>query len=341
MDSRAWCGMVMMLVASVTWAADPAADAAAPAAAEADATPAGDTAAEAPAEAGAAPDAPANASAAPPVVPDREAELAAIVPRLTAADELQWLGEGAQKFFAFRRQPPSGPPKGAILIVPAPTDYIDERELTRQLRTLPPAGGFVTLAVQPPLSMDATAGDVTEAEAAPAEDAAQDAEEAPKADATDAAAIAARPPPVHTEFCPRLAAALAALAADQPPLIAVVAEGDSMTAVLGCHPQGLPETVGAVAAIGAWQGDWSTLTQPTLELVPDLDPAAVRAADGRAARPRADDSPPRRRVDLVGVDRRFVGAGEDIAKRVRGWLERLPRPAAAQSADSAEPTSKR
>lgn len=325
MDSRAWWGMTLLVVAGLAWAADPAPDATAPqaadAAAAAPAAPATDAAAEAQAATAATPEASASTSAATPVVLEREAELAAIVPRLTAADELQWLGEGEQKFFAFRRVPQTGQPKGAILIVPATQDYIDERELTRQLRTLPPAGGFTTLALQPPLAVDVAAAEDGKTSA---EDAKEDAEETPRTGAADAAAIAAAP--VHPAFCPRLAAALAALAADQPPLLAIVAEGASMTAVLGCHPQGLPDTVTAVAAIGAWQGDWSTLTQPTLDLVPDLDPTAVRAADSREARPRADDAPPRRRVDLVGVDRRFIGAGEDIAKRVRGWLERLPAP---------------
>lgn len=285
------------------------------------------------------------------IVTDREAELARIVPRLAPGDELQWLEADGHKFFAFQRKPRQGPPKGAILVVPAPQEFIDERDMTRTLRSLPPAGGFVTLAVQPPLSPApaiAAADDGAKDEAAKDEaedDEAKDAaEDTPATDADPAVIAEATAPPVHPEFCPRLAAAMqaltAAVAGVEAPLIAIAAADASVPAVLGCYAGGLPPNVRAFAAIGDWQGDFGALALPTIEFVPTRDPAAVLAADRRSALPLAEDSPPRRRVDLDGVNRRCDGAGVDIAKRLRGWLERLPPPPeeGQRAADSAAPT---
>lgn len=283
-------------------------------------------------------DAPAASDA--PVRTDPEAELATLAPRLAPGDELQWLDAAGRKFAAFRRTPRKGPPKGAILIVPAPAELLDQRELTHSLRLAPPAGGFVTLALQPPLGpVEAAASAAAdEKEEAPAEDAA-DKESAATAD-TVAATVPAVPA-VHADFCPRVAAAYAALEASlegaQTPLVAIAAADASVPAVLACYPDGLPAGVNAFAAIGRWQGDLGGLAVPAIEFVPGLDPAAVAAADRRAALPLAEDAPPRRRVDLDGFDRRLDGAGTEVAKRLRGWLERLPPPAAQAAGPAGAP----
>ncbi len=305
--------LVLPAPANDAVAAEPAAADAAPAQDAADPGPA--TADEPLEPAGAA--APAAADGADIVVTDREAEFAKLAPRLAVGDELQWLEATGHEFVALQRKPRQGPPKGAILIVPAPQELLDQRELTRSLRSLPPAGGFVTLAMQPPLA------------AAPAAEAGAEANET----AT---------PPLHAELCARVSAALAALEASlhdvKTPLIAIAAADASVPAVLGCAAAGLPADVRAFAAIGRWQGDFGALPVPSIEFVPTLDTAAVRAAERRAALPLADTTPPRRRVDLDGVDGRLDGAGEDVAKRLRGWLERLPPPRAAER--SAAPASK-
>ena len=109
---------------------------------------------------------------------------------------------------------------------------------------------------------------------------------------------------------------------------------DSTPALLGCYPDGLPSTVHALAAVGGWQGSVAALKVPFIEFVPARDPAAVAAADRRAAVPVEDGAPPRRRVDLHGIDRYFSGADVDVAKRLRGWLEHLPPPAKQKAADA-------
>ncbi len=264
----------------------------------------------------------ADAKAGP--VAEREAELTILLTRLVADDELQWLEADGGKFFAFSRKPKKGKPKGAILIVPAPGEFIDQSALIRTLRGLPPAGGFQTLAMQPPLKPAAAAPTPSVAEPAEAATGETDSAAAPSAEPASTA--------VAGQFCPRVAAALAALTADAAPLLVIVTAGDSTSALLGCYPDGLPSTVHAVAAVGGWQGSVATLKVPFIEFVPQRDPIAVAAADRRDAVPVEEGAPPQRRVDLHGIDRYFSGADVEVAKRLRGWLEHLPPPAQDKAA---------
>ncbi|HMM76682.1 MAG TPA: DUF3530 family protein [Gammaproteobacteria bacterium] len=308
------------------FAADPAS-----AEAEAPAAPAADAASA---------DAAARESAGGEIfVTDREAEYARIAPRLAADDELEWLEAQGRKFVALLRRPRHGPPRGGLLIVPAPQELVDRRELMHGLRSLPPAGGFVTLTFQPPLgagpAAPASADGAADASAqqAATDEAGKDADTAAQTGAAEKRAS----PPIHPEFCPRVAAALAALSAALPPpaegaqapLLAIAAADASVPAVLGCYADGLPEGLRAFAALGRWSGDFGALAVPSIEFVPLRDRAAVQAADARARLPLAEDAPPRRRVDVDGVDGGLEGAGEDVAKRLRGWLEHLPPAGAA------------
>ncbi len=286
-------------------------------------------------------DAAHSAAAETLVLTDREAEYARIAPHLAVGDELRWLEVESRKFVALIRKPRQGPPRGALLIVPAPEELVDRREPVRSLRMLPPAGGFVTLALQPPLGAIPVPA---EAAAAPPQ-AAADADAAATPEAQAAVDTEVPAAPVHPEFCPRVAAALTALRAAltppadgaAPPLVAIVAADASVPVVLGCYTEGLPADVSAFAALGRWSGDFGGLAVPSIEFVPLRDPVAVKAADARAALPLAAAAPARRRVDVEGVDSRLEGAGEDIAKRLRGWLEHLPPPSVAKTAAATPP----
>lgn len=257
--------------------------------------------------------------------PSREDELAALLPRLTREDELLWLEAGAERFFAFRREPRSGKPRGAILIVPAPGRFIDELPLVRRLREHPPAGGYTTLAVQAPLAVEPAAPPAAAVDEAGADtDAAKGAE--------DAAAGASAVPAAGAALCARIGAALAALSAEGVPMVALAAGGGSADAVLACEPGGLPVGIAAFAAIGRWEGNANALSVPSIEFVPSRDPTALAAAERRADARRADTAPPHRRVDIDAADGRFDGAEEEVAKRLRGWLEKLPAKATTTAA---------
>jgi hypothetical protein len=256
-------------------------------------------------------------------LPSREDELAALLPRLTREDELLWLEAGAERFFAFRREPRGGKSRGGILIVPAPGRFIDELPLVRRLREDPPVGGYTTLAVQAPLATAPAAPSAAAVDEAGA-DAARGGEEA--------RAAASTVPEAGAALCARIAAALAALSAEGVPMVALAAGGGSADAVLACEPGGLPAGVAAFAAIGRWEGRVKELAVPSIEFVPTRDPTALAAAERRADARRADTAPPHRRIDIDAADGRFDGAEEEVAKRLRGWLEKLPAKAAATAA---------
>lgn len=273
--------------------------------------------------AAAAPDPATDARATPDlVVTDPETEYAARAPRSPMGDELLWLEAAGRKFPALMRTPRSGAPRGGLLVVPGPRELIERRDSVRQLRIWAAAGGYIALALQPPFAGGARA--VEPPAAAGAE---------PDGQSTAVAAV-------HPDFCARLAAARAALhaalqngAPAEPPRIAVAAVDANVDAVLACYAEeGLPSEIVALAAVGRWTGDFGTLAIPTVEFVPLCDARAVAAADRRAAQPRARAVPARRRVDLDGVGAQWDGAAEDLAKRVRGWLDRQASSAAAPPA---------
>jgi hypothetical protein len=114
--------------------------------------------------------------------------------------------------------------------------------------------------------------------------------------------------------------------------VVLAAGGASADAVLACAPGGVPAGVDAFAAFGRWQGPPTALTVPTIEFVPTRDPVALAAATRRADAPREESAPPYRLVELEAADGRFDGAESELAKRLRGWLDKLPPPAAAAAA---------
>jgi len=298
--------LACLLAASGAFAADPPPAADATTAAEP--TPA---AATEPAASSPATDAPVDKEKTPA---DREAEIAPRLPQLTVDDELVWLNADSTRFFAFKRLPAkAAKPQGAILIVPGPRAFIDQHPSTTQLREIPAAGGWLTLALQVPLQAEVA----PEQPPAPASDATS-----PTPDATPPANAPVDP------LCARLTAALAFVDATKPPLIAVVAEGDSADRAQACFADGFPPTVRAFAAVGRWRGKLDGLKVPSIEFVPALDPAAIREADRRVKSVRQPNSPAHRRVDIDAADRAFKGAEIDVAKRLRGWLEKLPPPPA-------------
>ena len=286
--------LACLLAASATFAADP--PPAADASKAAEPTPA---AAAEPSASPPATDAPADKDTTPA---DREAEITPRLPQLTVDDELVWLNGDSTRFFAFKRLPAkAAKPRGAILIVPGPRAFIDQHPSTTQLREIPAAGGWLTLALQVPLQ---------------AEVAAPDAPPTPQANAP------------ADPLCARITAALAFVDVTKPPLIALVAEGDSADRTQACFADGFPPNVRAFAAVGRWRGKLEGIKVPSIEFVPALDPAAIREADRRVKSARQPNMPPHRRVDIDAADRAFKGAEVDVAKRLRGWLEKLPPPPA-------------
>ena len=264
----------------------------------------------------------------------REGELLPQLPRLVGEEEVTWLEAEGKRFFVFKRAPKPGKTvRGALVLVPAPQAYIDQRPVTRALREDPLAGGYHTFALQPSLAVGAgpgaaVGGKVEKTVAEP--DEGNSAGESPAAPdpAAQPAPAAARDEAQASDLCARLGATIAAAAALEPRSVALVAEQQHIPVVLACFADGLPPEVQAFVAIGGWQGEWPKLTVPSLEFLPVLDPVARREAARRARTPPPAGAAPRKQVEIDG---RLDDAALEIARRLRGWLDRLPAPTAPEA----------
>ena len=267
-------------------------------------------------------------------LPGREGELVPQLPRLVGEEEVIWLEAEGQRFFVFKRTPKAGKTvRGTLVIVPAPQAFIDQRPVTRVLREDPVAGGYYTFALQPSLAEDgapeprvATANSDKELSATPAEpDPDKPADEGPSPTASTGAFEPGAPR--TRSLCPRLKATIAAAGLVEPRAVALIAEQQHIPAVLACFADGVPPEVHAFVAIGGWQGEWLKLTVPSLEFLPGLDPIARREAARRARTPPPAGAGPRTQIEIDG---RLDDAALEIARRLRGWLDRLPAPATGE-----------
>ena len=283
---------------------------------------------------GKATDTNAAADAAPSPAADtglagREGELVPQLPRLVGEEEVTWLEAEGQRFFVFKRAPKPGKKvRGTLVIVPAPQAFIDQRPLTRVLREDPLAGGYYTFALQPALAIE-PAREAKDANGNGDSNPSGDAKDEPGKSAKEAAApqapLAAEAPETarSQHLCPRLTATIAAAGLVEPKSVALVAEQQHIPAVLACFADGFPPVVHALIAIGGWRGEWPRLSVPSLEFLPVLDPVARREAARRARTPPPRDAAPRTQVEIDG---RLDDAAVEIARRLRGWLDRLPAP---------------
>ena len=260
-----------------------------------------------------APAAGASAGAKPAAggASDREAALAAELPRLAAPGEAVTLEADGAKFFAFYRAGERKPPAVGLLVVPAIGEFIDEQAVIRALRTNVPRGGIATLAIQPPI---------------------------PAANADPAAHAALAAP-----LCARVKAGLAHLNAQGDAKLAIVAAATAADAMPGCFKAGWPKDLIGFAALGPWYGTLADLKAPAvLDVVPMHEEAAVKAAEARRREARtAQPERAYRRTDVDVASRTFEGAEPMVAYAVRGWLKRLvdSQPVPAKPAASPVPAA--
>jgi hypothetical protein len=172
-----------------------------------------------------------------------------------------------------------------LLLVPSAVATISD-PLMQALAKIPPAGGWLTLAMQPPALSAASS----------------------------------------EEFCVRLLASLAHLKTQGAFPVVLAGVGGSFDASITCVAPQLPAEIVAVAGIGRWRGALDTLAVPVLDLIPADDPAAQRVGRERviSAEQRAPGT--YLQIAVPAMDERFVGGEEEVAKRLRGWLAQLPLP---------------
>ena len=216
-------------------------------------------------------------------------------PAADDAHEIVALEADGKPFHAFERTARHVPTAhGAVLIIP---DFsratAPSHELINALREAPAAGGWGTLAIELPIvPLTASAAAVTEAASA---------------------------------LCPRLTASLAHIAGRKLTRTVVVGVGASFDYAMACFKDKLPADIVGVVGVGAWQHEIKDPKLPIFDVVPTLDPHATRLADIRRQAALTVSPSVYRQASIDGVDRWFIGAEVEVAKRLRGWLTQLPR----------------
>ena len=224
----------------------------------------------------------------------REQAIFELIERKALSDEFLLLGAREQPFIV-RFERARGPtPRGALLFVPSRGAFVGTDAMTDALFRRFPLNGWSVLAVQPMLL--ARGADLDEYEAL----------------AETAAA--------------RIRDAIQFLIEDGISRIVVAGDSAGATLLRQCLQNGVPPEVSAFAALGRWQGEIDDL--PMLELIgtrDDLAATTSRRREKDAARRAFDQY---RLVVLGGADGRYLGFEDEIAQRIRGWIERLSSRAA-------------
>ncbi len=302
-----------------------------------------------PAEPGAAPAPEAPADTAPATIPSDLDRLAEALP----AEHRMLQADGAD-FDVFVNAITGGPPKGALVLIPGDGGLPPTSDGLTALRRDLPAHGWSTWLIsllRPPrvqsvsdtpdaaapaaTTQSPDAGSTAPAEPAEAKPAAQQEADFPEPAAAPGldARITAQMQDWITANQPRIAAAVAEAAKEGP--VTLVAEGAAAALVTNFMAAGAPEVVAVVlidpvelpGADARWPEDFAT---PVLEV---LD-AEERADIGRERRTLANASrvASYRQLTLPGGYQTEEGQPSVLAKRIRGWLLKLPPAPPAKSA---------
>ncbi len=180
-------------------------------------------------------------------------------------------------------------PKGALLFVPSRGAFVGTDEMTDAFLRGFPVNGWSVLAVQPTLLARSASLD----------------EYAALAEATAA----------------RIRDAIRFLIDGGISRIVVAGDSAGATLLRQCLQNGVPREVSTFAALGRWQGEIDDL--PMLELIGERDELAVTSSRRREKDAARRAFSQYRLIVLGAADARYVGFQDEIARRIRGWVERL------------------
>jgi hypothetical protein len=227
----------------------------------------------------------------------REPALLERLDRGTLPPGFMKLGPDTEPFLAWFEPAQDGEPRGALLLVPADGQFIGNDPFIAACMALFPPGGWAVLAVQTPL--------------------------------LPAVSASSRYAALRDAALARLRLGVAHLTAQGPAQLVVAGRDAGAALALALAPE-LGTAVRGIATIGAWAGEAAPGAWPVLELTAERDAAAAREAERRERARRATPAAAAwRREVLAGADRRYAGFEEDLARRLRGWADRLPAPALA------------
>jgi len=243
----------------------------------------------------------AAAGAAPAADPasrvtEREAELLARLEARTLGPDFLQLGP-EEAPFVVRYAAARAPARGAVLFVPAPGALVSADGATAAVFAEFAGSAWAVIAPQPPLPP-------------------------PGAGAEAYAGLAAA-------TGERICAALEHLVAEQVPAVALAGVDGAAERLVESLAGCTAESAVGLAASGRWDADVSALAVPVLELLPARDVAALRAAEARATAVAKAGKTDYRRLELADAGGDFTLYGEEVARRLHGWVATLGEPAAA------------
>ena len=216
----------------------------------------------------------------------------------TLAPDFIKLGDDAEPFLARYRAATRSPAKGAVLIIPAPGQFIgDDAVIAAALAELP-QGGWSVLVVQTPL--------------------------------LPSVATLQQYADSHDQALARAKKGLEYLTEQRTPATAVVGRAGSIELAreVATSAGGLT----ALVALGPWSGQIGEGKLPLFDVSPDRDRVALARSRERYEEAGRMKLPIYKQVVLSGADRRFAGFESEIVRRIRGFAEHLPASGKAQPA---------
>jgi hypothetical protein len=204
--------------------------------------------------------------------------------------EIIWLEAQDQEFLAVYRDAEIQPPSGAIIINTANGLVVESSLTHRTIAEVAARSGWASLSIQ----ANERSNEVSTS--APEE--------------KEAAAYL------------RLNSALDYVRRQAIENIVIVGDAGGANVAIQYITKDSPAGVVAVIGLGLWHEDLTGIDIPLLDIVGTRDHQALIKHQARAAKTRQRDH----RVDLIvidGADASFTGYEDVVAKRLRGWLERV------------------
>ena len=222
---------------------------------------------------------------------EREENLMALI----AADELRGefvtLGPQGQSFAARFERAHEPAPENALLVVPPYGDFIGVDPLIDAYLSEFPMNGWSVLAVQPPLLPQVADRGIYDS----------------LADQTIA----------------RILRAVEFLIEDGAEQIVIAGNAEGAMLARRYLADNRPAVVFALATVGRWAGEVGDIGIPVMELVPGRDDIALKLSERRKTEAVRIKSHQHELVVVAAADSTYTGFEAEIAKRVRGWADRV------------------
>ena len=222
---------------------------------------------------------------------EREQNLMALIAADELLGEFVTLGPQGQSFAARFERAHEPAPKSALLVVPPYGDFIGVDPMIDAFLGEFPMNGWSVLAVQPPILPHVSDRDIYDS--------------------------------LADQTIGRILRAIDYLIEDGVEQIVMVGDADGAVLARRCLAENRPTAILALATIGRWAGEVGDLGIAVMELVPGRDDVALKQSERRKTEAVRIESHQHELVVVAAADSTYTGFEEEIAKRVRGWADRV------------------